>query len=548
MAVTPIPTKTISIISNNNTIGQTTPIITSGNTTPPKDLNTWFTYKDNPDKTATKNTNGQSQIWMGSFIPSSSSVPKILLDSLKYQGLSNNCKLIFDAIKNEYNIYLINCNFYSTQQVVFRTEDWNDFYLANYQVRYQTFETVVRTPQLVSVIAFDGRIATTFPVDTIYQVPDLDYWYVDLTYKIFGNSKQFYLNLGDRELKDVSSLVDFTFGIVKIRLTNAEIKKVLKVKLQTINAIGYYNPYVYYSSTWLYFAVVPTNKFVMTLTPTCTPTITPTTSITPTISPTNSPSPSATSSYVPLSRTPTPTISITPSLLASPTPTPTHTPTNTPTPSITPTTTRTPTLTPSQTKKVIFNYKNPTPTPTRKIKPTPFIGKIKTDIEFSSKDGIISPMIDKECLSYTLVHNIINVMEHPESELEATGGEAWCRYIVKPVALNSDMMAQGLFISFAACLPPYSKVRLYYRTLNTVEDLEQNIYIKKWREIGTTGTVETNYSIFEFQDFEFNLETIDYDSDPAIKEFNVFSIKIVMESDNPAKVPLVKDFRVIALL
>lgn len=253
------------------------------------------------------------------------------------------------------------------------------------------------------------------------------------------------------------------------------------------------------------------------------------------LSPTVTPTPT-----VSVSITPTPTI--TPTKTATPTPTPTYTPTNTITPSITPT----PTLTPSKTIKVILPYIKPTPTPTPSFAIVPiYTPEIRTRITLKSPDGVVSPMLDQGKMSYTVVHNIINTMVDPTTELEPTGGEALCRYILKPVKLNSDMLASRLYVYFAASIPNECFIRIYYRTLNSIEDLNGDINNKHWRSLGDSGIIKTTRE--EFRDFEFELATIDYDDDASITEFDQFSIKIVLESTNDAMVPYVKDFRAIAL-
>lgn len=243
---------------------------------------------------------------------------------------------------------------------------------------------------------------------------------------------------------------------------------------------------------------------------------------------------------------------VSPTSSRTPTPTPTYNTTVTPTNSITPTislsstNTPTPTPTPTHTRPNLNIVIPVTPSVSRRPKAQPLSSKIKTRITLISPDGIVSPMIDTQKNSYTLVHNIINELTDPTTELEPSGGEAFCRYVLTPVELNSDMMATRLLISFAASIPNECFIRVFYRTLNTVEDTETDIKNKHWRIVGTSGAIKTTPN--EFRDFEFEITEIDYDDDAAIKEFNVFSIKIVLESSNDAKVPFVKDFRTIALL
>ena len=248
--------------------------------------------------------------------------------------------------------------------------------------------------------------------------------------------------------------------------------------------------------------------------------------------------------YITPTPTPSPTPTLSPTESFGPTPTPTasklllgeQTPTPSPTPSVTPTLSR-PNL------NIVIPV---TPSLSRRAKATPLSSDIKTRITLVSPDGVVAPMIDSQKNSFTLIHNIINVVSEPTSELAPSGGEALCRYILKPVVLNSDMAATRLLISFAASIPEECFIRVFYRVLNTVEDFETDITKKHWRIVGDSGAIKTTTN--EFRDFEYEIAEIDYDDDVAIKEFNVFSVKIVMESSNDAKVPFIKDFRTIALI
>ena len=62
----------------------------------------------------------------------------------------------------------------------------------------------------------------------------------------------------------------------------------------------------------------------------------------------------------------------------------------------------------------------------------------------------------------------------------------------------------------------------------------------------TPSTV--SQSISEFYDCEYKAENISYTSEESIfNEFSYFQIKVVLFSTNPARSPLLKNFRAIAL-
>lgn len=229
----------------------------------------------------------------------------------------------------------------------------------------------------------------------------------------------------------------------------------------------------------------------------------------------------------------------------TPTPIPTLTPTPTPTTAdVTPT--PTPTNIPEVTTKIKVVIPTPTPTPTKQnaiIDPS-----ITTTIFLKSQKESVSPIIDTQRLSYTLVHNLINKLitqEEIDSELLSTGGLAKAKYIVKPVKINSDILASRFYISFSANIPEETLLRIYYRVYNSIEDPSSFITDKSWTLIGTSGTRHTYGT--EKIDFEFEVEEIEYDGNITLKEFDWFSIKIVKESSNESIIPKVSEFRVIAL-
>lgn len=277
------------------------------------------------------------------------------------------------------------------------------------------------------------------------------------------------------------------------------------------------------------------------LSPTPTPSQTPSASLTP--GPTPSPSP-----LIGSSPTPTPTPTQTPSGTQTPTPTKSLTPTPTPTISVTPSVTpsKVPRPATSQRPQVIL----PTPSPTP-IKVNVDVGEesLRSTFSFSTNKESVSPFIDLQKTSFTFVHNIINSLFDYDkiiSEEEASGGFAKARYITKPVKLNSDTTASKFFISFAASIPEETKVRVYYRCFNTIEDPESSLGEKKWIPVGNSEERKT-HGENEFIDFEFNVDQIDYDGNSTLKEFDMFSIKIVKESTNDSIIPRIKDFRTIAL-
>mgnify|MGYP000893431084 CR=1 FL=1 len=190
-----------------------------------------------------------------------------------------------------------------------------------------------------------------------------------------------------------------------------------------------------------------------------------------------------------------------------------------------------------------------TPTPTPSKRPATFYTPVVSKVTFSTSLDSVSPILDTHQLSYTVIKNLINHYNEVsliDSESNINGGLSIARYITKPVKLLEDNMAAGFFISFAANIPEESNVYIFHKIFNTVEDQSLSTFEQQpWifnASSGTRKSVDKN----EFLDFEFSLNSISYPSNIAITQFDMFSIKIVMTSTNPSKVPKIKDFRVMA--
>lgn len=224
-----------------------------------------------------------------------------------------------------------------------------------------------------------------------------------------------------------------------------------------------------------------------------------------------------------------------------------------PTPTLTPTPTAinvTPTPTPTEIPQVTTKAKVflPTPTPTPTLNNNIDNPSIITTIFLKSEKESVSPIIDTQRLSYTLIHNLINKLitqEEIDSELLPSGGIAKSKYILTPVKINSDILSSRFYISFSAIIPEETLLRIYYRVYNSIEDPSSFITNKSWTMIGTSGN-RHSYGTEKIE-FEYEVGEIEYSGNSALKEFDWFSIKIVKESSNESIIPKVSDFRVIAL-
>ena len=167
----------------------------------------------------------------------------------------------------------------------------------------------------------------------------------------------------------------------------------------------------------------------------------------------------------------------------------------------------------------------------------------------------LSPVVDTQRMSVICVNNRINnpvdpadystnnnnaVYDDPNglqrfvAETESKGNSAASRYITKATVLEED--ADDLKLWIKVNRPSNTHVDVYYRV----------------RQDDTTELADTNWTLFEptaampVSDDPNRFSEVEYDIE-NIGTFSAFQIKLVMRSSDPAKVPQVKDLRVVAL-
>jgi len=167
------------------------------------------------------------------------------------------------------------------------------------------------------------------------------------------------------------------------------------------------------------------------------------------------------------------------------------------------------------------------------------------EIEFKSNSSLVSPMIDTQRLSMTLIDPIIDNADSAStmggdnliSELNATGGNAAAKHITRPITLESS--ANGLKIIFAANRPSVANFDVYYR----VAEGDQVLSDQNFRLIAPEETRPSDENETVFRDYEYLVGG----QGGLGTRFDQFQVKIVLKSTNAAKHPVIKDLRIIAL-
>jgi hypothetical protein len=170
-------------------------------------------------------------------------------------------------------------------------------------------------------------------------------------------------------------------------------------------------------------------------------------------------------------------------------------------------------------------------------------------LTLTNTDKNLTPIIDLERTGVALIKNYIDPysIELSETELTASNGLAFAKYITKPITLNEDFDADGITVFVDVNRPTGASIEVFYRILNrydySVAFDEANWYLLGKKSSATPSVLTSDYveETYEGLDITYTgANGIDYNS------FNQIAIKIVFYSDEASKVPTIKNLRVIA--
>jgi hypothetical protein len=176
------------------------------------------------------------------------------------------------------------------------------------------------------------------------------------------------------------------------------------------------------------------------------------------------------------------------------------------------------------------------------------VKSLEVEYDFVSENNFVSPMIDLQRSSITLIDAIIDRQDSAAStgfnapltfvdETSSRGGSAAAKHISKAITLVEP--AVGLNIAFAANRRPGTDIQVYFRTATSDEKIEDQSFI-------LTPEVSNNpedEDPFIFRDYRY----LPGGEGGQLNEFTKFQLKIVLRSTNRAKAPVLRDLRVIAL-
>ena len=199
---------------------------------------------------------------------------------------------------------------------------------------------------------------------------------------------------------------------------------------------------------------------------------------------------------------------------------------------------------------------------------------LQVNATLSTNNPNVSPMIDKYNMNAIIVENLINnrnstefinninmkgsveqVSNLPPSSnqigdayiISTTGvtyvwdgeewivqGEACARRIWKTVNLYES--ASGLKVTFQGAIQANSDVSVYYKVLGVDENV--SIDTKDWVKMELERDVTKSLNEYDYQQYSYLVDNLN--------QFRSFKVKLVMNSTDSTKVPLVKKFAAIA--
>jgi hypothetical protein len=165
-----------------------------------------------------------------------------------------------------------------------------------------------------------------------------------------------------------------------------------------------------------------------------------------------------------------------------------------------------------------------------------------------NKDPDLTPIVDLHDTSVMLVRNIIDSYSDYISESELTpNGSAFAKYTTKPVTLNDGFDADGITVYVDVNKPLGTQIEIFYRILNkydsSVEFENSNWYKMTKKSIDANSQLSSDYVEETYEDLNINYVG---KNGQVYTTFDRLAVKVVFYSEDPTKVPTIKNLRIIA--
>ena len=181
---------------------------------------------------------------------------------------------------------------------------------------------------------------------------------------------------------------------------------------------------------------------------------------------------------------------------------------------------------------------------------------LSIDINLTSNNTAISPVVDLDRASMVAVGNVINNIDSsgdvfPTTDFSAStepdGDNNAAIYITKKVALENP--ATSIKVTFAANKVATSDIKVLHKVLRSDDsfDFDELGYEFFNTDGSPDSTVNSSLKATDFQEYTYSAGIKDDGVGETLGEFSQFAIKIVMQGTNAAAPPRIRDLRIIAL-
>ena len=168
-------------------------------------------------------------------------------------------------------------------------------------------------------------------------------------------------------------------------------------------------------------------------------------------------------------------------------------------------------------------------------------------VNMSTRDSSVSPMIDLQRTSVTFIDNLIDKQDSSSTtgfnvpiafanETTKIGSSA-AKHLTRAIQLETD--AVGLKIILSANKPAEADFQVFFRTATSDEDIND----KGFSLVASENTPPSDNNTNIFREYRYLAGGAGGD----LTAFNKFQVKIVFRSTNQTRVPRIRELRVIAL-
>ncbi len=155
-------------------------------------------------------------------------------------------------------------------------------------------------------------------------------------------------------------------------------------------------------------------------------------------------------------------------------------------------------------------------------------------IQLSTDNSNVSPLIDLSESPRLRLNNYL-VNNDSTNETTATGGNAYSRYLSKPITLET--VSTGARVIVTASSVRNTSFKVYLRTSLTSKNEKHDD--KVWVEMACPTATNLSDTMREYMDYTFSLD--------ELEGFDVYSIKIILMSSNKHEFPIIDNYRAIML-